>query len=441
MNNESKPKTISDSDGFNRATRFLIFCAGADRKILSQCPNSDLVKIQGIGGVVAATGVLAFFSGSYAFYTVFGPRESLIANTVSEAADSTVFAVLFAVLFGLLWSLIIFNLDRFIVAASGPGDGTDKITGPEFLKALPRLLMAMFIGLVLAKPLEIKIMESEITETLAREQTEQYDKNRAATDRRFSEQRTRLDGERSRVLEELKTKEQGLAKLQAELSDATARYQREVQGEGGSNRGDGPIAAQLRRVVTDIEARLAQENAQISPQTESLRREAASLQQRMDALLAEKQNAYESDLQNAQRGDGLMRRIEIATKEYPWASNLLTALLIIIEIAPIIFKLMLVAGPYEYYVENEKRLAFARRGIDVMEAVKSDAGPARRELLEAKNATYAEADALTAREVGKWRVEVALTAVAMQAHQEKVAAQIRANPERYVSEDTSNDKA
>ena len=54
---------------------FLWFCAGADRDILERCPGSDRVKYQGIGGIIFATGVLAFVSSSYAFWTVFSPKD------------------------------------------------------------------------------------------------------------------------------------------------------------------------------------------------------------------------------------------------------------------------------------------------------------------------------------------------------------------------------
>ena len=73
---------------FGMITRFLVFCAGADERLLRACPNSDLVKIQGIGGVVAATGLLAFLSGSYAFYTVFSPKESLIGGAAMASATT-----------------------------------------------------------------------------------------------------------------------------------------------------------------------------------------------------------------------------------------------------------------------------------------------------------------------------------------------------------------
>lgn len=437
----SKAYETSPRSEYGAITKFLIFCAGADGRLLQQCPNSDLVKIQGIGGVVAATGILAFFSGSYAFYTVFSPKEPLIANVESAITGASALATLGAILFGLVWALVIFNLDRFIVAASGPGDGTDNITAKEIVNALPRLLMAVFIGLVLAKPLEIKIMETEIEAALSDTQQRKYDEYRAATDRRFSEERQRLDAERTRVLDELKSKEAGIARLEAELSDATARYQREVQGEGGSSRGDGPIAARLRLVVQGIEARLAAEKSSLGPQVASLKLEADELQRRIDAMLVEKQRAYEVDMQNAQRDDGLMRRIQIAHEVSPWASNLLTALLIIIEVAPIIFKLMLIAGPYEYYLENEKRLAFARRGIDVVGEITPGTSSQRVQILQVKYARYAEAEALSAREVRKFQVETTLTDVAMQAHEQRVADEIRANPERFVQGESTKTQA
>ena len=64
-------------------TRFLWFCAGADGSLLARCPLSDWVKYQGIGGIVLATTVLAFVSASYAFYTVFSPKDAtaLLAST------------------------------------------------------------------------------------------------------------------------------------------------------------------------------------------------------------------------------------------------------------------------------------------------------------------------------------------------------------------------
>ena len=47
-----------------------------------------------------------------------------------------------SVFFGLVWSLIIFNIDRFIVSSTGKGDGSDSITWTQFSKAIPRIIIA-----------------------------------------------------------------------------------------------------------------------------------------------------------------------------------------------------------------------------------------------------------------------------------------------------------
>ena len=105
-------------------TRFLWFCAGADAQLLARCPNGDRVKFQGLGGVVLTVGILAFFSGSYAFYAVFSPKD----GTALQERATDVPSALLAVFFGLVWALIIFNNDRFIVSSTGKGDGTERIT-------------------------------------------------------------------------------------------------------------------------------------------------------------------------------------------------------------------------------------------------------------------------------------------------------------------------
>ena len=70
--------------------------------------------------------------------------------------------------FGAFWGLLIFNLDRYIVATIGKGDGTSKITKEEWKIARPRLLMAILLGIVIATPLELKIFEKEIETVVER---------------------------------------------------------------------------------------------------------------------------------------------------------------------------------------------------------------------------------------------------------------------------------
>ncbi len=130
----------------NELQRFLWNCSGADSELLAQCPT-EWSKYAGIGAAVMFTAILAAFSGGYAFYAIF------------RMSDQAVFYALF---FGLIWGLIIFNLDRFIVATiRKQGD-----TGLEIRQVAPRILLAIFLSIVISKPLELRIFENRIAQQI-----------------------------------------------------------------------------------------------------------------------------------------------------------------------------------------------------------------------------------------------------------------------------------
>ena len=141
----------------HKVTQLLWWCAGADAHFLSKSPMQDRVKYAGIGGIVLCTGLLACFSGGFAFYTIFGPKNNAIHDSFSWGA------LLGSIIFGIVWGLIILNLDRFIVSSTGKGDGTDKVTWKEFGQAIPRIIIALILGFAISAPLEIKILESEMS--------------------------------------------------------------------------------------------------------------------------------------------------------------------------------------------------------------------------------------------------------------------------------------
>ena len=120
---------------------FLWICAGADRKVLRQCPT-DYAKYAGIGGTILFTALMAMLSGGYALFSVFNNGY-------------------YAFFFGIFWGLLIFNLDRFIVNTMY-SDGKVTISWKEFYSGLPRIIMAIFLGIVISTPLELKIFEDAI---------------------------------------------------------------------------------------------------------------------------------------------------------------------------------------------------------------------------------------------------------------------------------------
>lgn len=130
----------------NKVTRFFWFCSGAHIETLKKYPIEHN-KFVGIGATIFFTALFASLSGGYAMYFVF---------------SGNAFAVLFAILFGLIWGLAIFNMDRYIVSSINK-EGT---TGQQIAQATPRILLAIMIGIVISRPLELKIFDKEIREKL-----------------------------------------------------------------------------------------------------------------------------------------------------------------------------------------------------------------------------------------------------------------------------------
>jgi len=127
-------------------SRFFWFCSGVHADTLKNFPTEHN-KYVGIGATIFFTALFATLSGGYAMYFVFSGDD---------------FAVFFAILFGLIWGLAIFNMDRYIVSSISKNASVNK----QILQATPRILLAIMIGIVISRPLELKIFNKEIREKL-----------------------------------------------------------------------------------------------------------------------------------------------------------------------------------------------------------------------------------------------------------------------------------
>ncbi|WP_121196994.1 DUF4407 domain-containing protein [Mucilaginibacter gracilis] len=129
-----------------KITRFFWFCSGAHQETLKKYPIEHN-KYVGIGATIFFTALFASLSGGYAMYFVFSGSD---------------FAVAFAILFGMIWGLAIFNMDRYIVGSINKKGTTNQ----QLLQASPRILLAIMIGVVISRPLELKIFDKEIRQKL-----------------------------------------------------------------------------------------------------------------------------------------------------------------------------------------------------------------------------------------------------------------------------------
>jgi hypothetical protein len=417
-----------------RIGNFLCFCAGADTQILERCPHSERVKEQGIGGVVFATATLAFLSGSYAFYTIFSPKPGFATLNPEPIMWYQEFGVrLGAFIFGVVWSLVIFNLDRFIVASGGHGDGTDKITWGEFGRAIPRIVMAIVIGLVLSKPLEIRIMQTEIEAKLREMQDQYIQKLDEATLHRFEKRETELRAQRDKITSDIAAINDQRKKYRDLASQRSNDVIKEQSGEAGGKAGVGKRAENADRLRQDADAQAARYIEETKEELSLLNQRYEAKQKELKELTEEQQLEREKNKKDGAKQDGLIIRIQVAHEIAPTASLALTALLMVLEIAPIFFKMMLTFGPYDYFVENQKRIALATRGIRTREDLHS----AESHVLQLHDMVYEQAERARQHEVGKLKIEQELTKIAQDRFQEMSSDDIRSNPQKYLVNEKS----
>lgn len=143
----------------NRVGRFkkaMWWCAGVDRDLLTMCP-ADHSKYVGVGTVILFTAFMAWFSSFIAINLVFPTVHIDIGWFGKNGIDLPLWAIIFAT----FWAAMIFFLDRFITNTMY-SDGKVTISKQEFICGLPRIIIAIFLGIVISAPLELKIFEDKI---------------------------------------------------------------------------------------------------------------------------------------------------------------------------------------------------------------------------------------------------------------------------------------
>ena len=341
----------------NRITKFLWWCAGADTYFLSRSPMQDRVKYAGIGGIVLCTGVLAAFSGGFAFHTIFGPKgEAIEISALTTLADTISSAV-----FGLVWGLVIFNLDRFIISSTGKGDGTDSITWKEFFQALPRIVIAVILGFAISAPLEIQILKSEIDAELQKFQTKEWKELNAATDKVTNQEKAALEKRKieyefkqSNYEKEIKSYDDQIDKLvtvqQAEMQDKRAY-------------GFGPVAKKMQADIDTKRAEKEKFTNEKKTQIEALDNQLASVNATIDNYEKNLRESYAKNKIIAGNYSGLLKRIQISHEVggiIPWV---IFFVLLSIETGPIFFKMMMNKGVYDFLVENHNKKQDVENGI------------------------------------------------------------------------------
>lgn len=342
-------------------TRFLWFAAGADSSLLRKCPVSDWVKYQGIGGIVVATTLLAFVSASYAFYTIFSPKTD---TALAASIDVQTYA--FSAVAGAIWAVVIFNIDRFIVSSTGKGDGTEKISWNELQQGLPRIIMAVIIGVCISAPLEIRILKPEIDAQLELEQNEYLAHLNENSEGLIQTRKDELVAKSDKIQKNLNERRDYFETRRLEI--AKQRRLLELEAEGKTSKGvagRGPAWRDKKDTLDKMEGELQSDRKSHEEKAAIFNADIDRWEKQLATLNNELDAAKESNRRQARSLDGLMKRIQISHEiggVVPWAILLL---LLAVETGPIFFKMMLVSGTYDYMLENAKRVSTARLGIEI----------------------------------------------------------------------------
>ncbi|MEQ8471722.1 MAG: DUF4407 domain-containing protein [Marinoscillum sp.] len=305
----------------NRLKEFFWLCSGANKEILSNTP-SESSKYVGIGATIFFTGIFATLAGGYALYTVFDNYW-------------------IAALFGIVWGLMIFNLDRFIVSSMRKNGDAQQ----EFLQVLPRLVLAVVISIVIAKPLELKIFEKEVNGEITSMIQEDLALKELVVQGRFTESRERLNAE----VQSLKNEIDAKAARRDELREIARR---EADGTGGTGlRNPGPIY-QIKKADADrVEAEL---NELIAVNTPIIEEKELALKELNTRQTEELTALEESQLTGLASRLEALDRLTSKSSAIALAHWFIMLLFLVVETSPIFVKLVSQRGPYDYVLKTEE---------------------------------------------------------------------------------------
>ena len=476
-------KTILSNDELaesgGRINEFFWLCSGVNRKILRQCPT-EYAKYAGMGGTIFFTACMAALSGGYAISTVF---------------ESTIIAILF----GIFWGMLIFNLDRLIVNTMY-SDGKVTISWQELVSGLPRIIMAIFLGIVISTPLELKIFEDAIDiqieqdkDRLLQEKIGETIQKRDSTSQKrdeimngvamFDTQITTSSTETNSLLSDindLQTKltgennkirgyDQQIAPLQRQINSMSSdnpQYQ-SMLGKIGGLRGKrassvaqrNALAAAIRGKQGNLAASDATLKTLMSNKQTETQRESERLRQEVDSLnsiINESKVRHKDWTEDEIKAKGSFRdKLDVQYKGFQARMNafselkeessataisslFIMLLFIIVETAPTFLRMMVADGSYEKLLDAEKHR------IEVLSTKKksdlNDEINTEVQISTEKNRQRLEAEVLANKElmekIAKTQAELLNTAI--EKWREEELAKINEDPSHYIKSDSAS---
>jgi len=234
----------------SRASLFLIWASGADLNILNDCHPSVTTTKKAQGLLVLIPAIIALAAG-YSFFATLFKHEQLAAFG-----------------FGAIWSLIVFTIDRYLLMTLNK---TNSVIKDLFsLPVLLRIIIAGYIGFVMAHPLLLMVYKDNLHFSLETNYNNQAQIISNDFDRKIEQVQIKLDKRNNdlgnirdanlTILNQKPSSEQafllGLIKeQQILLRETEAEFEDEVAGisQRTGKKGFGPIALAIKKKIKNIE--------------------------------------------------------------------------------------------------------------------------------------------------------------------------------------------
>jgi hypothetical protein len=224
--------------------------------------------------------------------------------------------------------------------------------------AVPRIALALLIGLTIARPLELKIFEKEINTKVVENIHKKIQLNDSLLKIESANLAQTATDERNRLI----TRKLGIEDTLHQLQQS---YLHEADGTAGSMQRGIENITRLKlnafdQARTQFGPELAQLNAGVQEQDRILNEANTGLETR--------RKLYE---QAALANVGFLERnkalSDLSSEESSvfWTSLLISLLIILIEIGPILSKLIMPVGPYDIALAKEELLSMAASENDI----------------------------------------------------------------------------
>jgi hypothetical protein len=231
---------------------------------------------------------------------------------------------------------------------------------------MPRILMAVIIGVCISAPLEIRILKPEIDAQLELEQNEHLAKLNLASEERVSSRKVELGDRIDKAQKMLDDKATYFEKRRLEINAQRRQLELEAEGKTGSGiAGRGPAWRDKKETLDKLEEELQRDGATWGEKEKTVLVDIHSWKKEAEDLSQDLLRAKQSNLRQSRHLDGLLKRIHISHEIGGFVPIAIMLLLLAVETGPIFFKMMLIRGAYDYQLENEKKVATARLGVEI----------------------------------------------------------------------------